>query len=257
MSWIDDIIDFGSSVVNFVSNNPIGGALARTAISYFTLNQVTESINRDNQTTAEQKPDPGVREQVNPDPNAKIPVVYGDAVIGGIVTDAVMTNGNQTMFYCMTLCEKTGNLGLGSGAASAISYLKIFRNNELLKFQSDGITVASGIDLSGTENTDLASKIQVWCYNGGSTSGIQPQGYTGSTPAAYSVMPTWTSNHTMNNLVFVIIRIDYSREKNVTSLGDWKFKLSNTMRLPGDCLYDYMTNTRYGAGISAGEISVS
>jgi hypothetical protein len=30
--------------------------------------------------------------------------------------------------------------------------------------------------------------------------------------------------------------------------------MKNTMTLPGDVLYDYMTNTRYGAGIPEAEI---
>jgi hypothetical protein len=60
----------------------------------------------------------------------------------------------------------------------------------------------------------------------------------------------------MTNLCFALIRIDYNREKNVTGLGDIKFVIENSMTKPGDCLYDYMTNTRYGAGISAEEIYI-
>jgi hypothetical protein len=55
----------------------------------------------------------------------------------------------------------------------------------------------------------------------------------------------------MSNLVFVIVRVDYNKDKNITGLGDLTFEIKNSMKLPGDCLYDYMTNTRYGAGIDA------
>jgi hypothetical protein len=34
-----------------------------------------------------------------------------------------------------------------------------------------------------------------------------------------------------------------------------RFKIQNSMTLPGDCIYDYMTNTRYGAGIDPAEIN--
>jgi hypothetical protein len=67
-------------------------------------------------------------------------------------------------------------------------------------------------------------------------------------------MPNWTANHDMTNLVFAIVKITYNKEKNVTGLGDMKFVLENSMSEPGDCLYDYMTNTRYGAGIASTEI---
>jgi hypothetical protein len=58
----------------------------------------------------------------------------------------------------------------------------------------------------------------------------------------------------MNDLIFALVRVDYNREKNVTGLGDVTFEVSNSMFLPGDVLNDYMTNTRYGAGIASAEI---
>ena len=72
---------------------------------------------------------------------------------------------------------------------------------------------------------------------------------------AYNLFPQWTDAHTMNQLVFALVRIDYNKDKNSTGLGNLQFKLSNTMSMPGDCLYDYMTNTRYGAGIPPEEIN--
>jgi hypothetical protein len=119
--------------------------------------------------------------------------------------------------------------------------------------------VASGTDNQTNVNTKLNGLIRVYCYNGGSSSANQvfPLGWSGTSANAYDIMPNWTAAHTMDNLVFAIVRIDYDREQGVTSLGDWRFQLNNSMNLAGDCLYDYMTNTRYGAGIPAGDINVS
>jgi 1-deoxy-D-xylulose 5-phosphate reductoisomerase len=58
----------------------------------------------------------------------------------------------------------------------------------------------------------------------------------------------------MNNLVFAIVEVTYNKTKNVTSLPNMSFAIQNSMTMPGDCLWDYMTNTRYGAGIPASEI---
>jgi hypothetical protein len=58
----------------------------------------------------------------------------------------------------------------------------------------------------------------------------------------------------MNDLIFAVVRVDYSREKNVTGIGNLIFHLQNSMYLPGDVMRDYMTNTRYGAGIATAEI---
>jgi hypothetical protein len=61
----------------------------------------------------------------------------------------------------------------------------------------------------------------------------------------------------MSNLVFAVVEVNFNRDKNVTTApASVKFHITNTMTMPGDCIYDYMTNQMYGAGIDAGEISV-
>jgi hypothetical protein len=54
--------------------------------------------------------------------------------------------------------------------------------------------------------------------------------------------------------VFAIVRVVYNKDKNVTGLGDLKFNVNNPLNNPGDVLLDYMTNTRYGAGITLEDI---
>ena len=249
MSWWDDLVDLGSSALDWFTGNSIGANLARTAVTGLALNQVTNAINREQANTTTTAVDKGVRVQVNPDPNTKIPVVYGRTALGGIVTDAVMSDQKTQMFYCLTLCEKTGRLNLGQGADSEITLLRVWRDNQALTFNENGV-VQSSIDETGVENTDIQGLIQFWFYNNGSLVSQNTD-----TPA-WQVFPTWNSNNKMTNLVFVIVRVDYNRDKNVTGLGDLTFEIKNSMTLPGDCLYDYMTNTRYGAGIPRAEISL-
>jgi hypothetical protein len=242
MSWWDDLVDLGSSTWDWFTGNGIGANLARTAVTGFALNQVTRAINKDEQKN--QAPDKGVRVQVNPDPNAKIPVIYGRTAISGIVTDALMSDQKTQMFYCITLCEKTGKLALGQGADSKIIVTKIWRDNQSLTFDANGV-VQSSIDDAGNQNSDIKGLIQFWIYTNGSLVGQN------TNAPAWDIFPSWTNNNKMTNLVFAIVRVDYSKDKNITGLGDLTFEIKNTMTLPGDCLYDYMTNTRCGAGISA------
>jgi len=257
MSFIDDIIDFGSTAVNWFTGNSAGASLARTAVTGLALNQITQSINRENASNERATTttvDQGVRLQVDPDPLRSIPVVYGRAVVSGIVTDAHLATGNQTMFYVLTLCERTGTK-LSDSAASVISFKDVYWNNTRLQFKSDGITVDKSVDLTGVVDTEIDGKIKVYCYNAGSTGAVVPTAYTnGSLNPAYTIMPNWNSSYTMDDLVFVIIRLDYDSTKGVNALGEWRFVLDNSMKKAGDCLYDYMTNTRYGAGIDSGEI---
>jgi hypothetical protein len=57
--------------------------------------------------------------------------------------------------------------------------------------------------------------------------------------------------------VFAIVKITYTKDKGVSGVPNMQFSLTNSMSLPGDCIYDYMTNTRYGAGIAASDINAS
>lgn len=257
MSFLNDIIGVGKDIYKSVTSSSIGGTLARTALLGLVVNQINKSVNKNNDLPSSAKlneKDRFVREQLSPDANHSVPVVYGDAFIKGIITDAVMTESNGVMWYCVTICEKTGTL-LSTSADSVISFKKIYLNNCEVTFQSDGQTVASITDADGNTNTDIAGLVKIYCYNNGSNSPVLPEGYTNpSLLFARDVFPGWTSNHAMTNLVFVLVKVTYSKEKNVTSLGDLDFKLNNTLTLPGDVMYDYMTNTRYGAGIDPAEI---
>lgn len=256
MSFLDSIVDFGAGLLKNVTGSGVIGGVAKTAALGLLLKQVTESINKDNQkptTATTNRPDPGVRLQVDPDTDHSIPVVYGQAYMGGIVTDAVLTNGNQTMWYCITLCEKTGNLI--NGTPSQISIDRVYWNESEIRFQSDGVTVQDFVSAGDIIDSNPNGLIKIYLYNNGSSSQTFPVGYTGAISPAYSRFPNWTANHQMNNLVFALVRIDYNRDKNVTGLGKIEFKIKNSMTEAGDVLNDYMTNTRYGAGIPAAEIN--
>jgi hypothetical protein len=256
-SFLDDILDVGGKLWQSFTGPGTGAAVARATALALLLRQVTNSINKENQrpdTARSERPDEGVREQVNPDPEHAIPIVYGSAFLGGIVTDAVLTNNNQTMFYCITICEKTGTLI--NGSPSEISVEEIYWNENRLLLKNDGITAASYIDEDGVTVTDIDGLVRFYFYSGGSNSPVNHGRYnTGNTLPAYNLFPGWTSNHTMEGLVFCIVRVDYNKEKSITGLDNLEFKIKNTMSLPGDVLYDYMTNTKYGAGIPAEEIN--
>jgi|LauGreDrversion4_2_1035121.scaffolds.fasta_scaffold182230_2 hypothetical protein len=259
MAWYDDIIGYGKQAIGWLGSGGLGPSLVKTALLGYTLNRITKSITKQN-TSANSGPaatpevDRGVRLQVNPDANHKIPVVYGSAHLGAIVTDAELTNNNTTMYYCLTICEKTGSL-LSDGLDSVIEFTDVYWNDQRIVFAEDGITALYSVDREGIIDYSLANLVKVYCYSGGSADPVVPDNYTNaSLQPAWNIMPNWNSSYGMYDLVFAIIEVNYNKEKNVTALGDMKFHLTNSMTLPGDCIYDYMTSTRYGAGIDAAEI---
>jgi hypothetical protein len=257
MSFLSGILNLGKQAIGFLSGNTLASSLAKTAILGYTLNRLSKNAIKNNQPNLNggtAAPDAGVRIQIPPATDKKIPVLYGTAHFGGIITEAVMSNNNKTMTYVITLSEKTGTK-LSDSIASAYIFKDIYWNDQRIIFNSDGITVNYTVDRSGNIDRSLSSLVKIYCYAGNSTTPQAPENYTNpSIPNAYAVVPNWTSSYSMSNLIFAVIEVNYNREKNVTGIGEIKFHIENSMKLPGDCLYDYMINTRYGAGIPAGEI---
>jgi hypothetical protein len=248
MSFLDDLKDYGRAAGSWLSGNSFTSSLVKVAVTGYILNRLAKK---------DPDPDPGKRVQLAPSAENKIPVLYGAGFINGIITDAQMTNNNKTMYFCITLSEKTGTL-LSSGAGSDFTFKDVYWNGNRIIFENDGITAQRTIDRNGQYDLNIKGLVRVWCFKGSSDTPATIENYTSpNTNLAYNLMPNWSSaTHKMNDLVFAIVRVDYNKDKNITALGEMTFHVDNTMKLPGDCLNDYMTNTRYGAGIDPTEIAV-
>ena len=196
--------------------------------------------------------DPGVRIQFPPATNNKVPVVYGHANTKGVVTDARISNENKTMTYVLTISEKTqsGNFSIGN----------IYWNDQLLVFRtgSESHIVASSIDQNGNgeTNTNYNGLIRVRVYSGSSLAANQIFPTTGRPHNAYRVLARIESETTyqMNDLLFAVIQLDYSSEKGTTGLGQVTFEVTNSLKNPGLVWWDYITNSRYGAGIPTDQV---
>ena len=274
MSFIDDIITIGLGALGINEKGSNSSAIASSALTSQVTDRVNVSVKKIN---SDQPQDPytvgvtqpqqqqietierDVKLEIKADANASIPVVYGDAYVDPILVDAVLTDDYCTMWYCVALSETTGTV-YSTGVASEITIEEIWWDNKKLTFDTDGVTVLGawdGVGAAATLDSTLSGQCKIYCYNAGSTSpaAVRPQGLGVSHGNAYDVMPGWTSNHLMNNLVFALIRVDYSSEKEIDGLGSIRFRLKNSLTSPGDVLHDYMTNTVYGAGLSTGEIA--
>ena len=75
------------------------GMAAAFAIN-FAVSQIVTRVFADN---PEAQQDMGVREQVPPSAVNAIPIVYGDAYMGGTFVDAVLTEDQKTMYYVLAV----------------------------------------------------------------------------------------------------------------------------------------------------------
>ena len=256
MSFLEGIKNFGKKSYKFLRGNSTASTLVKVAALAFLVNKLNRNKNRDNDKDTKNI-DAGVRVQVPPASDNKIPVLYGTAFFGGAITDARMTNSNKTMTFCITLSETTGFLR--DSSSSTYNFKDVYWNDQRIVFKSDGFTADYTVDRNGNFDRSIEGLVKVYCYAGGTSNPVVPDNYTNSSyPNAYDVMPNWTSStHLMTNLVFAVVEVNYNREKGITSLVDMKFEIANSMKLPGDVLSDYMQSTIYGAGIDPSNIDSS
>jgi len=241
------------------------GALVATGAAYITSRVINGNPNKgNNSATASQ----GGRIQVPPATNNKIPVVYGNSFINGIITDARLITTDQkindTMYYCIVLSETC------QSGSPTYTIDDIYWNDLRLTFDAtspykvkdgrknvdnpDGVT-EDFIDTNFI--SDGKNLVEVRVYAGGSASANQIFPTTGTTPA-YTYWAgndgSWDSTYAMKGLVFAIVRVTYNGEKGFTGLPNMTFRVNNSMSNPADVWYDYMTGDRYGAGIDAAYI---
>lgn len=250
----------GTYIAASILGAAAAGTFAYTAIA-FAVNLVVSTIisktlRPDVPDASGNSPNPGNRQQIPPATDNKIPVVYGEAWLGGTVVDLSITSDNQTLYYVIALAEVTStNTGQ---TPDTISFGNIYYGGKLVAFAGDGYTVASLTDEStGEVNTEVAGLISIYLYSNGST---QP---ANSALSAIQLMQSpgltyqWTAEKVMSNCAFAIVKLKYNAEAGITGIQQTKFKIINSRYRPGDCFYDYLINTRYGAAIPLAQINTA
>ena len=195
--------------------------------------------------------DPGVKVQVSPGTDNKVPVFYGSNLTGGIIVDAGISNGNDTMTYVIVLGEQTdtGTYTIG----------KQYRGDQQLNFGfgASSHIVTSVTDANATSTNNVNGKMRVRVYAGGTAAGDQIFPASGNQVAATTLLSTITAATSYDDLVFAVFQIDYDVEEGLTGLGQYTTEITNSLNEPGAVLNDYLLNSRYGAGLSASDIDAT
>lgn len=194
--------------------------------------------------------DPGIKIQLPPATDNKVPKLYGRNFTGSIIIDAEIKNQNKTMAYAMVISEY--------GTNDSWSVNDIYRGDAKLNF-ADSV-VQSVTDPNSTSSTKVTGKLRCRVYAGGSSAANQifP---TSDAQNAYGTgvcqFGNWSASNTMNGLVFAIFEIDYEPEEGLTGLDAITFDITNALDEPSEVLLDYLQNTRYGAGLDIADIDTA
>ena len=120
-----------------------------------------------------QSQDTGARQQVPPANNNSIPVVYGDAWLGGVFVDAVLSTDQKTMYYVLAISS------ISSDASATFSFdtQKFYYGDRLITFDTtDQTKVVSLTDGASPPNVDdkINGKLYISLYTSTNAGVITP-----------------------------------------------------------------------------------
>jgi hypothetical protein len=225
---------------------------AQAAMAAFAINLIASTIiskafapNID----TPQSSNPGNRTQVPPAGDNKLPVIYGSAYVGGVITDLSITDDNQNLYYVLSLAEVT-NTETG-GTPDTFTFGDIYFGGKKCIFDvSDPTRIVALLDEStGVQETNVNGNLFMYLYRNGSSSGVNTALTAIQVMQDSSLTYQWDASKLMSNCAFAILKITYNSEANLTGIQQTKFQLTNSRHAPGDCFYDYLTSTRYGAAV--------
>lgn len=214
--------------------------------------------------------DNGVRQQIPPNSVNSIPIVYGDAYLGGVFVDAVLSENQNVMFYVFAISSISPN------GQFTFDKTKFYYGDRLVTFDTtEPAKVISLTDGSGNVDTKIADNLYIYLYRSNAAGVITNLDTGGSAPGSGSPdtimsivngVPAgleWpASGRQMYGTAFAIVKLIYSRDDETTQLQPITFYAKHYLNgtgvaKPGDVWQDYMTSTLYGGSIDLSLINTT
>ena len=229
--------------------------VAATFVVNFAVSLIVTRIFAENPETQQ---DMGVRQQVPPSAVNAIPIVYGNAYMGGTFVDAVLTTDQRKMYYVLAISSISPN------GQFAFDQTDMYYGDRKIGFDpSEQGKVITLTDEAGNVDTKVSGNLFIYLFTSNqagtitaiNSSGTLPSGIMGGVDIAAG--QRWpASGRQMNGLAFAIVILNYNRDADSTQLNPITFKVAHTLNgtgvaKAGDVWYDYMTNAVYGGAVDA------
>ena len=250
----------GGAIVAAVVSKAFAATIVGQVIA-FAINMVASSIISkifapsapDQGNLNAQQPNPGNRQQLPPAGDNKLPVVYGTAFVGGVITDMSISSDNQDIYWVMSLCEVT-NTETG-GAPDTITFGNVYWGGKRVNFNANGYSVDSLTDESTGETQNISGNMDIYLYGNGSNNPLNSSSTAITIMSASNLIYKWNSTKLMSNTAFAIVHLKYNADRALTGLNQTRFQITNARKAPGDCFLDYLSSERYGAAIPLANIN--
>jgi hypothetical protein len=234
------------------------GMIATAFAVNFAVSMIVTRMFSDNPETQQ---DMGVRQQVPPSAVNAIPIVYGDAYMGGTFVDAVLSYPEQRkMYYVLAISSISPN------GQFVFDQTDMYFGDRRIGFDPDepGKVITLTDEASPPNvNTKISGNLFIYLFTSNQAGTITPINSSGSLPSTImggsdiQVGQRWpSSGRQMNGLAFAIVVLNYNTDADTTQLSPITFKVKHTLNgtgvaKAGDVWYDYITNPIYGGAIDA------
>lgn len=253
----------GTMIVGYLagaSAATVAASFALTAAAFavnFAVSMIVTRIFADN---PEAQQDMGVRQQVPPSAVNAIPVVYGEAYMGGTFVDAVLSTNQRKMYYVLAISSISPN------GQFTFDQTEMYYGDQKIIF--DGTEPGKVASLSDEAtptpnlNTKIAGNLFIYLFTSNQAGTITAINSSGSLPSTImggsdiQASQRWTGTRQMNGTAFAIVVLNYNREADTTALQPITFKVKHALNgtgvaKPGDVWYDYITNPVYGGAVDS------
>jgi len=202
----------------------------------------------------------GVRQQVPPSNTNSIPIVYGDAYLGGVFVDAVLSIDQKTMYYVLAVSQISPN------GQFSFDTTKMYWQDQIIGFDGTDhtkvITLTDNAYPTPNVKTNIAGNLYINLYKSDESGTITclngtnlPNVVMGGSDIASA--QRWPSHsRQMNGLAFAIVKLNYNQTAGTTAMQPVTFHASHYLNStgvakPGDVWYDYITNVKYGCAMDS------
>jgi hypothetical protein len=246
-----------ATLIAYVGTALMVSPAVATFIVNFALSLIVTRIFADN---PEKQQDMGVRQQVPPSAVNAIPIVYGDAYLGGTFVDAVLTVDQRKMYYVLAISSISPN-----GQFTFDQTDMYFGDRKIGFDPTEQGKVITLTDEASPPNVDdkISGNLFIYLFTSTQAGVITAISSTGTLPnvimggSDIAAAQRWpASNRQMNGLAFAIVVLNYNRDAGTTQLSPITFKVKHALNgtgvaKAGDVWYDYMTNDVYGGAVGA------
>jgi hypothetical protein len=194
--------------------------------------------------------------------DASIPVIYGERLVGGTRV-FVETSGTDNTYLYVALV-------MAEGEINSIEEIRV--DDKVVTFASS-FTDGTAVEVDSTDENFYVADPTVEDSSAESVIRLEPHFGTDNQSAStlLSTLDSWGSNHRLRGLCYLAIRFKWNQDaftgipKVQAKIKGKKVKTYNASLVeqtasyqtnPAWCLLDFLTNERYGKGLSVSDIDL-